>query len=369
MRFEVGNLKLFGLDLSQLLSWWVRGLREVLPSGLSAAFLRPAPRVQAVIDGTFLRLYRLHGPALREVARLDLDSLPLTQDAVLRADALGSKTSNPALIQVELCLPAAQVLRKELSLPWEVRNELREVIGYQVARLTPFTADKLYYDARICSQDRQEPQMRVELAAVPRAYADPWIEHVERLSGLRVSRLCVLDDPAQLNLFGRPRVSGQWWRRLNFNGVLLLCLALALATAVIAPLYKQRALVIERKAQIAGLQAEVAGLLATQESLDQNLAALNLMLESRGRLPEVSKVLDEMSRVVPDSIYMGDLRILGDTLTMSGFGRDVVELITQINRSRWFADARFASPVSRNASTGLDQFTITARLTKPAAAQ
>ncbi|MES2817369.1 MAG: PilN domain-containing protein [Pseudomonadota bacterium] len=369
MRFEVGNLKLFGLDLSQLLSWWVRGLSDSLPSGLPAAFLRPAPRVQAVIDGTFLRLYRFNGPVLREVARLDLDSLPLTLDAVLRADALGSKTNNPELIQLELCVPAAQVLRKELNLPREVRNELREVIGYQVGRLTPFSADKLYYDARICSQDKQDPQMLVELAAVPKAYADPWIEHVERLTGLRVSRLYVLDDPSMLNLFGRPRVSGQWWRRLNLNSVLLLCLVLALGTAILAPLYKQRALVIERKEQITNLQAEAAGLMATQEALEKNLAALNLMVESRAKRPQISMVLAEMSKVVPDSIYMGDLRILGDTLTMSGFGTDVVELIALINGSKWFADARFASPVSRNPSTGLDQFTVTARLTMPAANQ
>ncbi|MET1079715.1 MAG: PilN domain-containing protein [Pseudomonas sp.] len=368
MRFDAGNLKLFGLDLGQLLRWWSRGLKESFPAGLTAAFFKPAPRVQAVVDASFLRLYR-GGGTMREVARLDVEVLALTGDAALRADVLGDQVAKAEWVQVELLIPAAQVLRKQVTLPREVRNELREVVGYQVGRLTPFSMDKLYYDARICSDDKSAGQMEVELAAVPKAYVDPWVQQVERLTGLKVSRLAVVDDASGLNLFGQPRVSGRWWRRLNLNSWLLLCVLLAFATAIVAPLYKQRLMVFERKQQIAVLQGEVAGLLTTQQQLDKSLAALTFVIDARGKTPAVSAVLAEMSKIVPTNIYMIDLRILGDTLTMSGYGTEVVELIQLINKSPLFEEARFTSPVSRNPRTGQDQFTVSTRLAPPGKSQ
>ncbi|WP_263143282.1 PilN domain-containing protein [Pseudomonas sp. RIT-PI-AD] len=368
MRIDVGNLNLFGVDLNKALRWWGRGLRESFPVGFETLFLRPSPKIKAIVEGDWLYFQRIDHLHAREAVRIALEDLSLTQDGGLRGDLLGAGPLKMDLVQLELVLPDARVLRKHLPLPQEVRDEVREVVGYQLGRLTPFPAEKLYFDARITERPGAEGMLDVELVAVPRAYADPFIEQVERLSGFRVSRLGVAGE-RPYNLFGSPRVSSRWWRRLSLNSWLLALSLLALLACAAVPLLKERQLVIERKQQIAALQGEVTGLMATNEMLEKDLASLNHILDQRSKLPQTSAIIAEMSKVVPDNIYMADLRIQGDTVTMTGYGSDVVNLIDLINASELFDGARFTSPVSRNARTGLDQFTVSARLTATGAGE
>ncbi|TRX74082.1 hypothetical protein FM069_15170 [Pseudomonas mangiferae] len=362
MRIDVGNLNLFGVDLNRAFRWWVQGIRESFPPGFETLFLRPSPKIKAVIDGDFLYFQRIDNLRSREAVRIALEDLALSPDGNLRGDLLSGSSLKLDLVQLELVLPDSRVLHKTLRLPQEVRNEVRDVVGYQLSRLTPFPAEKLYYDACAFGSVGSDGMLDVDLAAVPKAYADPLIEQVERLTGFRVSRLGV-DGERPFNLFGRPRVPGRWWKRLSLNSWLLAALLISLLACIAAPLVKERQLVIERKQQIAALQGEVTGLMATSDMLEKNLASLNYLIEQRSKLPLTTAVVAEMSQVVPDNIYMADLRVQGDTVTMTGYGTDVVNLIDLINDSPLFDGARFTSPVSRNARTGLDQFTVSARLT------
>ncbi|GEM_PF-1529775 len=362
MRIDVGNLNLFGVDLNKAFRWWAQGIRDSFPAGFETLFVRPSPKIKAVIDGDCLYVHRIDHHRSREAVRIALDDLAPSPDGSLRGDLLSGGSLKLDLVQLELVLPDSRVLHKSLRLPQEVRSDVRDVVGYQLSRLTPFPAEKLYYDACVVGTPGADGMLDVDLAAVPKAYADPLIEQVERLSGFRVSRLGVSGEQP-FNLFGQPRVPGRWWRRLSLNSYLLVALMVALLACLVAPLLKERHLVIERKQQIAALQSEVTGLMATSDMLEKNLASLNYLIEQRSKLPLTTAVLSEMSRVVPDNVYMADLRVQGDTVTMTGYGTEVVNLIDLINASPLFDGARFTSPVSRNARTGLDQFTVSARLT------
>lgn len=357
MKLEVGNLKLFGIDLNRLLRWWWQGLNTGQAGRLADSFLKPAPRLQVIADDAWLSFNR---PDVnpQELARLALDTHSAGRDSDLRA-ALIPADVREDLLQVDLLLPEKRVLRKMLSLPTEVADNLQEVLGYQIARLTPFSADKLYYTAT--SADTSGPMLEVELLAVPRAYADPLIEQIERVSGFNVSRLSVAGNP-QANLFGSARGANRWWLRLNHNSWLLIGVTLALLAAAVTPILKERHLVIERKAAITQLQASVQGLAAVKESLEHDLDGLNQMVNRRVSLPSSNRVISEVTRLMPDTTYLTALNIQKDLLTLNGIGKDAVDLIPLINSSPLFDGARFGSPVSRSAGTGLDQFVITATL-------
>lgn len=363
MKLEVGELKLFGMDLSRLLRWWQQGLSAGHGAALIDCFVRPSPRLRVVADDAWLSFYRPEGTDTAELARLAIGSPGGPVDSDLRAALLPAGVRED-LLQVELQLPASRVLHKRLTLPVEVADNLGEVLGYQVSRLTPFPADKLYYDAQVLNEGAGE-QLEVEFLAVPRASVDPLVEQVESASGLRVSRLSV-EGSEQANLFGRPRVPGRWWRRLNRNSWLLAAVLLAVLLAAAAPVLKERQLVIERKQAIARLSTEVQGLAALKERLEQDLAGLNQMVERRASLPSTERVLAEVTRLLPDHTYLTALHLQKGQLTLTGAGKDAVDLIPALNASDIFEGARFASPVSRNVGTGLDQFVISLQLVAPA---
>ena len=171
MKLDVGDLRLFGVDLNHLSRWWWRGLSTGAAGRILSYFITPSPKLSIVPDGAILSFRKeLPGGAYIEQARITRDSAsPHSLDNDLRAALLTGVRQD--LLQVELVLPASQVLHKRLTLPVEVIDNLRTVLGYQVGRLTPFPEDKLYYDAQILQT--LDEQMDVELVAVPRAQIDP----------------------------------------------------------------------------------------------------------------------------------------------------------------------------------------------------
>ncbi|SDU36161.1 PilN domain-containing protein [Halopseudomonas salegens] len=350
MRLDVGNLKLFGLDLNAAFAWWRDGLRAAMPSWLLPSFVRPAPRLVALWDGQQVSLYQ---PGGVELARLETAALEVAADGVLQAD-IKALDVDTGLLQLELELSTEQVLLRRLDLPVIDPAKLREVVRWQLPRLTPFSADQLYYAAGVA--DDSAPY----LLAIPRASVDPVIGHIERLTGLTVARL--YREPAteetlpRLNLFGQSRVPGRWWRRLNRNTLILAVLLLALGMAAIAPVWVAREQVIARKQELFRVHAGVVGTMETRDQLTQRLEIINALQTERS-LPPVSSLIAELAERVPDSIFLTEVRVQGETLKISGSGLEVVNLIDRLNASPLFVDARFNSSVNRNSRTGRDQFT------------
>ena len=355
MRLDVGNLKLFGLDLNQAFAWWREGLRAAVPAWLIPSFMRPSPRLIASWDGQQLVLSVPEG---RDLARLEAAALDVAADAVLLAD-IQAAGLDPAKVRLELELSADQLLYRPVDLPQSEPEKLREMLRWQLPRLTPFSADQLYYTA--AADASGSPCM----LAVPRSHVDPLIQHVQRLTSLTVAGLFPLPSGRKglprVNLFARSPVPSRWWRRLNHNSLLLVLLLFSLGAAVLTPVWVAREHVIERKQELFRVHAEVVDTLTTRDQLTQNLQLITA-LQAERTLPSVSLVLAELSARVPDSIFLTELRIDGELIRLSGNGLEVVNLIDQLNASPILTDARFTSSVNRNARTGLDQFTASVQL-------
>lgn len=365
MRFEVGNLQLFGLDIGGLVQRWKQGMKDIIPSGLVDCFVHPAPAIEAVVDKDGVRFVRKHPLKSAEAVALPHSEIALAADGVLKAHLVnGVKASQ---LQLNLVMPEEQVMRRRITLPRIARRNLRGVVSYQVGRLTPFSADKVFFDvievpAVLPSNDTIE----VELIVVLKTAAQPWIDEIERLTGLIVSRLTVpqvdssIRVPA-INLFAQPRTKNAWWLRLNHNAVLLLALIAVLLVTTIVPVAKLRALVVERKQEIKVLDQRVYGLQEKRQVLEDDLAALNYVLEQRASNRELSNIIEELTRIVPDEIFINSLSVQKQAVVISGIGTGVVDLIELLNNSSLFEDAKFTASITRS-SQGQDIFTASMQL-------
>ena len=76
----------------------------------------------------------------------------------------------------------------------------------------------------------------------------------------------------------------------------------------------------------------------------------------------VAVLVNQLSELVPDGIYLTQLALSKGRVRLTGQGSNVVGLIDIVNGSAFMEDAKFDSTVSRNPRTGLDQFSIGARV-------
>lgn len=365
MRFEMGNLQLFGLDIGGLVQRWKKGLHDIIPNGLIECFVRPAPSVDAIVDHGSIRFVGEHRGKHAEVVTLQHKDIALAADGALKADlTYGVKA---AQLQLNVVMPEEQVMRRRMTLPRIARHNLRTVVSYQIGRLTPFSADKVFFDVlEVPALTPSDATIEVEFIAVLKAEAQPLIDQVERLTGLIVSRLTVPLTDALLsgkivNLFGQQRTSNAWWLRLNHNSLLLLTLVAVLLVTAVVPVIKLRTLVLERKHDIQVTDLRITGLQEKRQILEHDLAALNYVLEQRASHGELSKIIEELTRLVPDEIFINSLNVQKRVVVISGIGTGVVDLIERLNSSVMFEDARFTASITRSGD-GQDIFTASMQL-------
>lgn len=368
MRFEIGNLQLFGLDLRVVLQRFKSGLQDILPAQLADAFVRPAPAVDAVAEHDSLRFMSVYPVAGHEIVSLQKNEMELAADGALKTDITNGVKA--AQLQLSLVMPAVQVMRKRVFLPKVARHNLRNMVGFQISRLTPFSVDKVFFDVvEVPDHASGNDLVEVELLAVLKADAQPWIDEVERLTGLVVSRLKVAQaqnplDLSAVNLFAQPRTKNAWWLRLNRNSALLALLIVLLLGTAAVPVLKLRTLVMERKHEIQEIDQRISGLQSKRAVLEHDLTSLNHVLEQRTLALQRSKILEELTRIVPDEIYINTLNIEKNNVVISGIGTGVVDLIELLNSSDLFEEAKFTSSITRS-TLGQDIFTASLQVVNP----
>ena len=88
--------------------------------------------------------------------------------------------------RAEICLgiPKAWSIFQVVELPAAVRENLPDVISYELDRLTPFGRDEAYYDFRILEENPEK--LSIAMAAVKCDLIDPYLSAL-RAKGIRVS--------------------------------------------------------------------------------------------------------------------------------------------------------------------------------------
>ena len=111
---------------------------------------------------------------------------------VARAMILSFLEDNHILsTDIYLSIPRNLALLRYVDLPLAVKENLHETLGYEMEKYTPFSADDVYFDCRIISEDKEAGTLRALLVAAERDAIGPYIRLCEGLgmgvSGMEIS--------------------------------------------------------------------------------------------------------------------------------------------------------------------------------------
>lgn len=334
--------------------WWSSELAALVPGRLRRSRRRDRQGVVLVLQDGALALIEAAGDGERELARAP--AAAPEADVLLRAGLKGVRQRRRG---ATLRLGPELGLRKVLDLPLAASNDLDQLLAFEMDRLTPFKADEVSFAHRVLRTDTEERRITVEIQAAPRAVIDHGLAAAERL-GLQPRRVELAadeaDDSAPLNLLSR--AAGEVPRASRLNRMLALMALVLAAAAVVIPLQQQRSTAADLEQRVAAARTEAEQSLALREQLDELAARAQFVVGRKTNTPMATRVLAEITRLVPDQAYVVQLYIREGEAHMHGFAEAASDLIGILEQSPLFQAPQFRSPVTRDQRADRERFHI-----------
>ena len=341
--------------LAQFLSWWRSELLSALPPAWREWIAAERPVVTLAPDSQGWRLRRVRAGLVETEEVVAVDRQALEQGA----DRLRAGQEH-APRQV-LLLPAADTLRRRLTLPLAAEEHLASVLAFEMDRQTPFRADQLYFDHRIQKRDSTARTMLVELLAVPRKLLDELLQKVGDLH-LDAADVAFGDLPAGFNLLPPERRAHRVDKRLRVNLILGVA-AVALVWVVMWQSLALREQAIDRLNEDKGLSSAAAMQSAElKRQLRDAIEGASFLADKKAGQAVTVDVLAEITRLVPDDTWLERLSFIGSQVQLQGQSARADKLIGILTDSRCLAKPQFQGIIQPDGATGKERFSLAADL-------
>jgi general secretion pathway protein L len=338
--------------VARFLTWWGQELGSLLPAAwrdrlggdqLIVDLADGEARFTRMVGGRPLTLGSLPAEAGRgEAARRLLAGIPLADMPVL------------------LRLGGGRALAKTVTLPLAAEENLQEVLGFEMERLTPFRAEQVHYAHAIAERRPAEKSLRVDLVVVPR----------DGLAGARdllldwqvpVDRVQAAPPAPALDLAPADwrRRTGPARRRVRQ----LAALAVALGVlAVVSPIARDSLSLAAANARLAELRPNVDAVLKLQSEVDNWASGAQRVARLKREAPSATKLLDEFTRLLPDDTWVSQFNLVDRTIELQGTTASAAALVGLIEASPAVAKVRFRTPITSDPVTRLERFELAVEL-------
>lgn len=351
---------MFRKRLQNYFNWWVTGLTYLLPVSIRKVINPPGDRITISLEGDRIvfRHYAGHSPErVNERSCLtENDDVEKKQTQVWLTEKLKAE---PEII---LLVADEKVLRKTIRLPPAALENLREILGYEMERRTPFSVEQVYFDCLLENNGAGNNQLNVQLFASPKEHIDQILKlldswHIEPdviNPGININTLNLL--PAEKRKAGNRNQANTL---TLFLAVTAFCLFLA---ALYVPLIKQDDLLSQLENEITDSRDVVTKLKDLKSYKKALFDKSSFLISKRNDYTPVIELLNELSRIIPDDTWLIRFSLMNGEIQLQGESTTASSMIQLIESSDILTEVKFRSPVINNEATQKDKFNISAKL-------
>ena len=353
-----------GSGIKPFFNWWGQELSELVPGSTTRAEVATAK----IIIGVEPAGLRLIEPSVNKQNGIAPEgTIPEPAMLAYLASLAGNRRS-PGTIGLRLPYSACFVRRVEL--PAVARPDFTRLLAMDLERSTPFKSKDVLAAHEVDASPAIKGLLKVRHYIVKRKTVAGLKQEIEAL-GFKVTRVeCTQENGAAvipINFLGsnddEARPPSRTGAATKFLG-----LTAAVLTATAAYLYVDRheqafQSLKERTAKLKVIaQTQKDALAKSKSSFAEIVNYQKLRSES------VSKVtiLEELTRLLPDTAWVTDIRIDGETIDISGLAVSAAALVPLLERSKIFVDATSTASLTFDPREDKERFAIRARIRQTA---
>jgi general secretion pathway protein L len=353
------------LDFKKFLKWWRKELAFLVPEKLRHLISDKHDTVIVKTRGNQFELTYV-GETPETLALLSRN-----EEVAAEFNELLAKDERLAKANFVLRLHRAEGICRELVLPVAAKENLAQVVSYELSRFTPFKPEQVYFAVKFLNTPGEPGLINIMLILTPRDVLDGLYADLQAIG---ISPVLADYEGAENDL---EQIDEAYdllpeWLRTNTNKTPSLMYAALAGTVILLLLavlflpvlfeYQTVALLEEK---IGAIEKEAKKIKGMQSEIDEVIAENEDLVNAKNASPPVIEMLNTLSALIKDDntwlTYLqfadGHLQIQGESPSASG-------LIAVLEDSVMFANAKFVSPVTQDTTTGFERFQITADIVK-----
>ena len=348
------------LDFKQFLRWWKHELDFLVPEKIKRLVTDKQGYLIVSPNGNQLALtYSCNGQS-EPLATLDRNESAAAQFKILR-----EKDERLTKARVILRLTSRYAIQKELNLPAAAKENLSQVVAYELDRYTPFKPEQVYFAVKRLDGANEPGQIRVMLILTTKAILDGLFDDIKAMGlspqladydGSAID-LDQFDDSYNLLPESLRQKTAKLPRIINSALITLTCLLLVAVIAMPVWFENQTVNALQLKAET--LEKDATKVKALQKDIDATIDETRQLLAEKSAAPAVIVMLNTLSTLIKDDTWLSYAQYSDGHLQIQGESPTASTLIAVLEASELFANVRFASPVTQDAVSKLERFQIT----------
>ncbi|WP_244541864.1 PilN domain-containing protein [Afipia sp. GAS231] len=266
--------------------------------------------------------------------------------------------------RIEVLMRPQQVLFREVDFPKQASDFLDGMIRAQIDLLTPWTAGDVVF-GMTPAVPIANGRIALTLAATSQQKIQPLLELAADVAAASAAGLVEVPEagsaPRQVKLFERSltRAPGSAIDVTRLLRLMLVGASVAAPSSLAISAYVGNMLSAEQQE----LQHQIVQRRAALRVNQSGGSAEALLAKRKQTSPSSVMVLEAISRVLPDTTYVTELRVEGDKMQVVGLTQDAPSLIRLMEQLPQFTRATFFAPTTRAQSDPGDRFHIEAHIT------
>jgi general secretion pathway protein L len=342
--------------IAAFFAWWLGELAGLVPRRLLSAIERRRRGVVLALGQNETAVAERGVEGERTLGSVARDA----PDHDQRLRALLRQSKRRARL-VTLRLAGELGLRKTLDLPLAARDDLDQLLRFEMDRLTPFRADEVYFAQRVLASDAVGRRIAVELQVAPKRVVEQALATAQRI-GLSPARVELAADAGGGEPLNLLRAEPGGAREGRATRALVLLAVILAVIAVATPLRRQQARLDELETRVAAARAEAEESLELRAQLDQLTQSTRFLIAEKTDRPMVAEVLAELTRLVPDQAHIVQLDLRDGSVQLHGYAATASDLIGLLDQSELFRTPQFRSPVTQDPRSGTERFHLSVEL-------
>jgi len=350
----------------QFMNWWASGLKSFVPDNYQEKLFPQPIKIFITRDEQDIVVWNQYNKELERIGSSEESEEQWwhqVQHIINQAD--GKKVSTHFLLSNK------DALVRKIALPQAAKENLLDVIGFELDKYVPFNKDQVQLGYKIDRTNTTDDKLLLDLAVIPKQKVMDVLKLCDEKSIFLDSIDVNLEEenskPAALgvNLLPADKRKPKDFTNLKINVVLTVVLVALVYFVMYTSLANKQNKIDKLTVINEQLQKQARTSKLLNKELKNAIVSSKFLQNKKQEHPAIMEIFSEVTSMLPDNTYLTRFKLDHNKLEITGQSANANSLIPLLNESKNWYVPQFIGAVVPDPRTNKEKFTIKAELNEP----